>query len=92
MRNWIVALLILAACDASHQAHAIKAGWYERADSKAVGGGITAYNMALGETGVRCLCVSGFQGYDEGSVFVITVAPSGYSDTIGRRFRSKAVD
>ena len=38
-------------------AHQIEAGWYQRADSRASGGGgVTSWNMALGETGVRCMC------------------------------------
>lgn len=76
----------------SHQSRPIKSGWYERDDSRAVGAGITGRNMSFGETGVRCLCAAGFRGYDDGNTFVVTAAPDGYSDTIGRRFKAKQID
>lgn len=68
---------------------AISPGWYERADSSAVGAEITSWNMSRGETGVRCLCADGFEGRDEGQTFVVTKAPDHYGDTIGRRFKLK---
>lgn len=73
--------------------HAIEWGWYVRADSRASGYGITGFNMSVGETGVRCLCGErGFAGYDVGGDFVVTKAPEGYDDTIGRRFHAKQVN
>ena len=78
-------------------AHQIEAGWYQRADSRASGGGgITSWNMALGETGVRCMCNddghgnSGFWVTDnDDGTFTVARAPEGYSDTIGRSFKTR---
>jgi hypothetical protein len=68
----------------------IKPGRYERADSRAIGDQITAWNMSVGETNVRCLGADGFFGLDTGNgTFVITVAPEGYRDTLGRKFKSQ---
>lgn len=75
-------------------------GWYARADSGALGSGITSWNMSLGETGVRCMCAgyaedgntkehTGFFVHDHGETFVVVRAPRGYSDTIGRSFKWK---
>jgi hypothetical protein len=75
-------------------------GCYERADSEAIGSGITQWNISRGETGVRCMCAgyaedgnteehTGFFVQDFGKTFVVVKAPRGYSDTIGRTFKWK---
>lgn len=73
-------------------------GWYERADSRASGSAITAWNMRLGETNTRCMCAgdegtkehTGFWVQDQNDgTFIVKVAPKGYSDTPGRRFKWK---
>lgn len=72
-------------------------GWYERADSSAIGSGITSWNMSRGETGVRCMCAgdegtrehTGFWVRDTGDTFVVVKAPKGYGDTVGRKFKQE---
>jgi len=77
-------------------------GWYERADSRAVGNRMTALNMSIGETGIHCMCSggkdstfehSGFFVQDQSDgTFVVVKAPEGYPDTIGRLFKWKPAD
>ena len=58
-------------------------GWYSQADK----------GFTIGIYGIRCLCAAGFKGRDiDDKTFEVTQAPRGYDDTIGRRFKMKAIE
>jgi len=95
---WLLGYGPLQAQNPAYPIKEIPADWYQRADSQAIGSGITSWNMSRGETGVRCMCNndghghSGFWVQDHGETFVVVKAPEGYSDTIGRTFKWKKIN
>lgn len=90
MRIALICSTIGLLCGAG-EARDLKPGWYQWADQSNSPARYAPAAMSHVDMSARCLCRPGFKVVDDSDnkTFIVTAAPAGFSDTVGKKFRAK---